>query len=40
MKARKKVIQRHLIILWKKAERTERSFEETAKEIYEALNLF
>lgn len=33
------MIQRHSIILWKKAEKQDKSFEEIAKEIYEVLNL-
>ena len=33
------MIQRHSIILWKKAEKKDKSFEEIAKETYEVLNL-
>lgn len=33
------MIQRHSIILWKKAEKKDKSFEEIAKEAYEVLNL-
>lgn len=33
------MVQRHSIILWKKAEREERSFEEIAKEAYEVLSI-
>lgn len=34
------MIQRHSIILWKKAEKKDKDFEEIAKEAYEVLNLF
>lgn len=34
------MIQRHSIILWKKAEKIDKNFEEIAKETYEVLNLF
>lgn len=34
------MIQRHSIILWKKAEKKDKDFEEIAKETYELLNLF
>lgn len=34
------MIQRHTIILWKKAEKKDKDFEEIAKETYEVLNLF
>jgi len=33
------MIQRHSIILWKKAEKKDKSFEKIARETYEALNL-
>lgn len=33
------MIQRHSIILWRKAEREDKSFEETAREAYEVLTL-
>ena len=34
------MIQRHSIILWKKADRKNKSFEEISKEAYEVLNIF
>ena len=34
------MIQRHSIILWRKAEKEDKSFEEISKEAYEVLNLF
>ncbi len=34
------MIQRHAILLWKKAEREDKNFEEISKETYEILNLF
>ena len=34
------MIQRHSIILWRKAEREDKSFEEISKEAYEVLELF
>ena len=34
------MIQRHSMILWKKAERENKSFEEISKEAYEVLSLF
>lgn len=34
------MIQRHSIILWRKADRADKSFEEISKEAYEVLNLF
>ncbi len=34
------MIQRHSMILWKKAEKKDKDFEEIAKETYEVLNLF
>ena len=34
------MIQRHSMILWKKAEREDKSFEEISKEAYEVLSLF
>ena len=34
------MVQRHSIILWKKAESEDRSFEEISKEAYDTLNLF
>jgi len=34
------MIQRHSIILWKKAEKKDKDFEEIAKETYEVLKLF
>lgn len=34
------MIQRHSIILWKKAERKDKDFEEIAKETYEVLKQF
>lgn len=33
-------MQRHSIILWKKAEKKDKAFDEIAKETYEVLNLF
>lgn len=34
------MVQRHSIILWKKAEKEDKKFEEIAKETYEVLKLF
>lgn len=34
------MIQRHSIILWRKAEKEDKSFEEISKETYEVLNVF
>lgn len=34
------MIQRHSIILWKKAETSNKKFEDISKEMYEALNIF
>lgn len=34
------MIQRHSIVLWRQAERKDKSFEEIAKEAYEVLDLF